>query len=300
MKKMMKNKQILTTALTIAVVVGTALSVLAIGNYLTNFNSQYDAQYQTAGSKLDSCNLCHPGGNTGQLNPFAAAYAASGYNFGTIESADSDGDGFTNIEEIAAATFPGDANDFPNAPPTDILSNPTEGTLGTEVVLTGSGFEARKGKVVLGGAFARIAQDGWTDTTISFTVKKALPAGPHDVTIYPQPYGATPPILLASAFTIMDPELGTMSAINGTPGTEITIDGRFFSTKKGRVYLEDPSTGKKKRCKVTSWSMDPLTGASQATFIVPKLSKIFPAGTYQLVVTNKVGTTTQTNFTVGP
>ena len=87
------------------------------------------------------------------------------------------------------------------------MSNPTEGTLGTEVVLTGSGFDARKGKVVLGGAFARIAQDGWTDTTISFTVKKALPAGPHDVTIYPQPYGATPPILLASAFTVMDPEL---------------------------------------------------------------------------------------------
>ena len=225
----------------------------------------------------------------------------SGHDFGSIESADSDGDGYTNIEEIAAGTFPGDPNDFPNAPPpTDILSNPTEGTLGTEVILSGSGFEARKGKVVLGGAFARIAQDGWTDTTISFTVKKALPAGPHDVTIYPQPYGATPPILLASAFTIMDPELGTMSAINGTPGSEITIDGKFFSNKKGRVYLENPSTGKIKKCKVTSWFMDPATGVSQATFIVPKISKIFPAGTYQLVVTNKVGTTAQTtSFTVG-
>ena len=300
MKKMMKKKQILTTALTVAVLVGTALSVLALGSYLTNFNAQYNAQYQTAGSKLDSCILCH-GASGPPNNPYGADYAANGHDFASIEQLDSDGDGYTNLDEITAGTFPGDPNDFPNAPPpTDILSNPTEGTLGTEVILSGSGFEATKGKVVLGSAFARISQDGWTDTTISFTVNKALPAGPHDVTIYPRPYGANPPILLASAFTIMDPELGTMSAINGTPGSEISIDGKFFSNKKGRVYLENPSTGKIKKCKVTSWFMDPATGVSQATFIVPKISKIFPAGTYQLVVTNKVGTTAQTtSFTVG-
>jgi len=300
MKKMMKKKQILTTALTAAVVVGTALSVLALGSYLTNFNSQYDAQYQTAGSKLDSCNLCHPGGSTSQRNPYAVAYAASGYNFGSIESADSDGDGYTNIEEIAAGTFPGDPNDFPNAPPpTDILAIPTEGTLGTEVVLTGSGFDAKKGKVVIGNAYAKIAKDAWTDTTISFTVKKTLPAGPYDVTIYTQPYGATPPIIIPSGFTVKDPGLAPLSPSNGSPGTEIAISGSFFSTKKGKVYLEDPSTGKKKNCKVTSWSMDPATGASELRFIIPKLSKSFLAGTYQLVVTNKVGTVQQT-FTVGP
>lgn len=299
MKKMMKNKQFLTLALTTAVVVGTALSVLALGSYLTNFNSQYDAQYQTAGSKLDSCNLCHPGGNTGQLNPYAVAFAASGHNFGTIESADSDGDGFTNIEEIAAGTFPGDPNDFPNAPPTDILSIPTEGTLGTEIVLTGSGFGTQKGKVVIGNAFAKIANDAWTDTTISFTVKKTLPAVPYDVTIYTQPYGASSPIILPNGFTIMDPELAPLSPSSGSPGTEIAISGAFFSTKKGKVYLEDPSTGKKKNCKVTSWSMDPATGASELKFVVPKLSKSFLAGTYQLVVTNKIGTV-QTTFAVGP
>jgi hypothetical protein len=299
MKKMMKKKQILTTTLTVAVLVGTAISVLALGSYLTNFNSQYDAQYQTAGSKLNSCNLCHPGGNTGQLNPYADAFAASGHIFGSIESADSDSDGYTNIEEIAAGTFPGDPNDFPNAPPPNILAIPTEGTIGTEVVLTGSGFDTKKGKVVIGNAYAKIAKDAWTDTTISFTVKKIIPAGPHDVTIYTQPYGATPPIILPSGFTVMNPELAPLSPSSGSPGTEIAISGAFFSTKKGKVYLEDPSTGKLKKCKVTSWSMDPATGASELRFVVPKLSKNFLTGTYQLVITNKVGTVQKT-FTVGP
>jgi hypothetical protein len=234
---MMKNKQFLTAALTVAVVVGTALSVLAISNYLTNFNSQYNAQYQTAGSKLDSCNLCHPGGNTGQLNPFAAAYAASGHNFGTIESADSDGDGFTNIEEIAAGTFPGDPNDFPNAPPTDILSIPTEGTLGTEIVLTGSGFGTQKGKVVIGNAFAKIANDDWTDTTISFTVKKTLPAVPYDVTIYTQPYGASSPIILPNGFTIMDPELAPLSPNSGSPVPRLPFPVHFSVPRRGRSTL---------------------------------------------------------------
>ena len=243
---------------------------------MTNFNSQYDAQYQTAGSKLDSCNLCHPGGNTGQLNPYAAAFAASVHNFGSIESADSDGDGFTNIEEIAAGTFPGDPNDFPNAPPTDILAIPTEGTLGTEVVLTGSGFDTKKGKVVIGNTYAKIAKDAWTDTTISFTVNKTLPAGPYDVTIYTQPYGATPPIILPSGFTVMDPELAPLSPSSGSPGTEIAISGAFFSTKKGKVYLEDQSTGKKKKCKVTSWSMDPATGVSEAYICCTKAIKELP------------------------
>jgi hypothetical protein len=45
--------------------------------------------------------------------------------------------------------------------------------------------------------------------------------------------------------------------------------------------------------------MDPVTGASELRFVVPKLSKSFLAGTYQLVVTNKIGTV-QTTFAVGP
>ncbi|AFV22606.1 hypothetical protein Mpsy_0395 [Methanolobus psychrophilus R15] len=41
------------------------------------------------------------------------AYAASGRDFASIEALDSDGDGFTNLEEINTLTFPGDPADYP-------------------------------------------------------------------------------------------------------------------------------------------------------------------------------------------
>jgi cytochrome c5 len=73
------------------------------------------AQYPAiAGTRLDSCNLCHSSGSS--LNPYGQAYNNNGRNlaaFGLIETADSDGDSFSNIDEINALTFPGDGEDHP-------------------------------------------------------------------------------------------------------------------------------------------------------------------------------------------
>lgn len=100
---------------------------------------------EKAGTKLDSCNLCHSGGsyvNTSNkivtlgscqwchykygydssgdisetLNAYGKAYRAAGRSTAgviAIEQADSDGDGYTNKTEIAATRYPGDANDTP-------------------------------------------------------------------------------------------------------------------------------------------------------------------------------------------
>jgi hypothetical protein len=95
------------------------------------------------GTKLDDCSLCHPGGTvtTGgkssyygscdychlvyglqaphgpaPLNNYGKAYNDSGRNaaaFKTIEAFDSDGDTFSNADEIRALSFPGDAADHP-------------------------------------------------------------------------------------------------------------------------------------------------------------------------------------------
>ena len=73
----------------------------------------------------------------------------------------------------------------------------------------------------------------------------------------------------------------------------------FFGVKKGKVYIEDTATEKKKTCKVTSWSMNPTNGESTLTFVVPKLPKGLNPGAYTLKVTNKIGTA-QTTFTVEP
>jgi hypothetical protein len=98
-----------------------------------------------AGTKLDNCALCHSGGvytsggksttmgscqychaitgygkDTTQyintLNPYGRDYLNNGRSeaaLKAIESLDSDGDGFSNIVEINATTYPGDPNDDP-------------------------------------------------------------------------------------------------------------------------------------------------------------------------------------------
>ena len=70
------------------------------------------------GSSLQACDLCHTS-NIPSLNPYGAAYKANGRNsaaFGLIENLDSDGDGFKNIQEISALTFPGNPASFPAVP----------------------------------------------------------------------------------------------------------------------------------------------------------------------------------------
>lgn len=69
-------------------------------------------------SSLNTCDLCHTA-SIPSLNPYGAAYKANGRStaaFGLIENLDSDGDGFTNIQEINALTFPGNPASKPAAP----------------------------------------------------------------------------------------------------------------------------------------------------------------------------------------
>jgi hypothetical protein len=66
---------------------------------------------------IDSCDLCHAG-DPPNLNPYGQAYLDNGRNtaaFGLIESTDSDGDGFTNVQEIKNfLTFPGNSANYPS------------------------------------------------------------------------------------------------------------------------------------------------------------------------------------------
>lgn len=91
----------------------------AYSNLLSSFNQHYN----TDGTELDSCDICHTGSNGGSLDPYGRAYSANGRNFASIEELDSDGDGFTNLEEIEGLTFPGDASDAPDVP--ELISEPT-------------------------------------------------------------------------------------------------------------------------------------------------------------------------------
>jgi len=88
--------------------------VQAKPNYLMAFGATYP---NVVGTSLDSCSTCHTSAIPA-LNPYGLAFAGSGHNFKSIESADSDGDGASNLAEIMALTLPGDANSKPAASPT--------------------------------------------------------------------------------------------------------------------------------------------------------------------------------------
>jgi len=80
--------------------------------FLGFFLEEYPA---AVGTRLESCNVCHIVPPT--RNPYGKDYNLSGRFFPAIESTDSDGDGFDNLAEITALTFPGNPEDFPGAPP---------------------------------------------------------------------------------------------------------------------------------------------------------------------------------------
>jgi hypothetical protein len=102
--------RILRALWVVAVVLGISGISFAVNSYKTQFNTRYG----TAGSAIDQCVLCHTTNtNPGPLNSYGTAYLNSGFNFATIEPSDSDGDGFTNIVEINARTFPGNAASRP-------------------------------------------------------------------------------------------------------------------------------------------------------------------------------------------
>ncbi len=97
----------------------TVSGAFAYSSYLTAFNSKYG----TSGTVLNTCGICHinPAGG-GSRNPYGTSFAGVSTHssnpsgaYTTIEPLDSDGDGYSNITEINARTFPGDATSHPSS-----------------------------------------------------------------------------------------------------------------------------------------------------------------------------------------
>lgn len=86
-----------------------------------------------AASSLNTCDLCHTS-SIPNLNPFGAAYKANGRSpaaLTAIENLDSDGDGFTNIQELNALSFPGNSASVPALPTATntVVPTPTNTTI---------------------------------------------------------------------------------------------------------------------------------------------------------------------------
>jgi hypothetical protein len=167
------------------------------------------------------------------------------------------------------------------------LASPESGTLGSEITIAGSEFGLKKGKVLIGGAALKVLN--WGQEEIKGLISKVVTTGPSEVMVQrKEPKGALP-ISEAGAFTVETPEIWRVEPNHGGVGTDVTITGKYFGTKKGKVTIGGKS------CKVTSWTMDAITGASTVQFLVPK--GLAPATTYDLKVINKVGEGTE-KFTI--
>ncbi len=121
-------------------VVATVFTPLSMAktSYLTNANVEYPS---IASTPLNSCLLCHTSANpfsNSARNSYGQDYDGANGNFSAIEGTDSDGDTFTNLEEITAFTFPGDADSFPVVTGTLKVKSPNGGetwTQGTRTVV---------------------------------------------------------------------------------------------------------------------------------------------------------------------
>jgi hypothetical protein len=148
---------------------------------------------------------------------------------------------------------------------------PSEGTMGTELEITGSNFGAKKGKVLVGSTALKVLE--WNNEFIQALLAKPVDSGVYDVTIRPsEPKGALP-IIEEDAFVVRPAEIHSIGQSSGSAYDQATIKGKFFGTKKGTVSLEYEEGGSliRKTCKVNSWTMDPTTGDSEIVFVVPSM-----------------------------
>ncbi|MBI4788419.1 MAG: hypothetical protein HY782_15415 [Chloroflexi bacterium] len=110
----------------------------AWGSYLTQAETKYPT---IVGTVLDSCDLCHT--STFSQNPYAKAFSANQHSFAAIENLDSDGDGYTNIVEISARTFPGDPNSRPAPVPTATRTQAPPTATNTRIPATATATNTR-------------------------------------------------------------------------------------------------------------------------------------------------------------
>ncbi len=177
-----------------------------------------------------------------------------------------------------------------------------QGTIGTltRLLMANPGFAAGKPKVYLAYTDAKgkpkqaaFTVVSFTDTEVQCQWKKKITPGAYPLWVQVKEKDAAP--IPFGTFGIMEPEISGLSANNGAVGDSMTVTGLWLTTKPN-VYLQDPGTLKKKKCKVMTQTMNATTGESSLIFEVPKLDP----GDYTLIVMSKVGQSDFITFTINP
>jgi len=225
----------------------------AVSSFLNTFNSVYG----TSGTALDSCFTCHTAINGTSFNSFGADFhddlGNAGFDAATalhdIEPLDSDGDSFTNIQEITARTLPGDANDFPQGPPTDSdgdgvpdSNDSCPGTPPNAVVDSNGCVVNVQPPVTNGLGYSLVTvpdMDGSTDNELAFV--GVVPNGNVRGYIRDSASGGLINILgFPAAFTPL--AMAATPDLSGNNAMELAVLA-IDANGKGRVNIKDTSSG---------------------------------------------------------
>lgn len=173
-----------------------------------------------------------------------------------------------------------------------------EGSSYDKIIIKGKFFGTSKGRVYLeyekSGSLESVRKsctvsywhmDPTTgDSEIVFVVPKMLPEV-CDVVV--DPYSTLQETEEDHGFEVKAPEIVLVNPNPGSVDELITLTGKYFGSKKGKVYLGYLVNGKytKKGCTIISWPTDPTAEEGKIIFWVPKglLPKV-----YDVIITNSV------------
>lgn len=163
-----------------------------------------------------------------------------------------------------------------------------QGTIGTRFTITGEGFGNSKSKVYLlnGSKKVQAKVESWSDTSITYLWTNKISPGTYSLFVLPKGKGVAP--ISAGTLSIRNPIIDAVNPGSAAVNEIITIDGKYFSNKKPKIYLEDTVSLKRKSCKVLSFTMDAATGLSSLQFVVPKLA-LSDYNQYDLILKNLIG-----------
>jgi hypothetical protein len=263
--------------------------------YTTDFNNYYGTYGTVRGTTMGSCITCHvnPDGKGG-VNPYGNHWKSYGNNFAAVEPLDSDGDGFSNIDEIIADTWPGDAGSQPapsTSPPLADAGPDRNVQEGALVMLDGSNSMDPDGD---------IASYLW-EQTAGTPVALSNPAAVQPSFTAPDVAAGGESLVFRLTVTDSEGQQGTdtcivnISAINHPPvanagpdqtvseGVTVTLDGSNSSDADNDIatYQWEQTTG------------TPVTlsnaAAVQPTFTAPNVGTGGESLTFRLTVTDSAG-----------
>jgi RHS repeat-associated protein len=132
-----------------------------------------------------------------------------------------------------------------SVPPPQVSGvNPASGVIGTQVTISGSGFQATKGSSTIAINGVTATTTSWNDTQIVATIPSSATSGPVSVAVN----GITSNQEVV--FTVPNPVVTSASPTSGPVGTQVTIRGTGFGSTQGTSTLKFSGTA----ASITSWS----------------------------------------------